>query len=373
MPAPSIKKVVKLICDDESLRRLAVSAVKDEVDDIFGYSKYNREEIDWGLESRLYSMTYLAKAITWIIKKPEIDSGLKKKLASMYIGLLEPYEENKLPESVYDWGFEPDYTIDIAVFLDEAGGLDWGNHRLLDLVMVYGAGSTVEGKEKFLEIFVDRLNQDEEVFEYYSSTSPRPEEHPVTTTPWDFSPLLDYLRPEECMASPAALKLLAVLSTLISSKHTSKNVSLKALGRLELFTKQDIEWIIDNMLFFNIPNRVKAFEELYSVLMEKGEEPKTLLDSLVTKLKEDRRSKYTGDARVKGLIRAISMTQSDKSSIVTEAEELLDAGVGANARIEVYKFIYAEAGKEEILERARGDNSKKIREWAEDESRKGGL
>ena len=67
---------------------------------------------------------------------------------------------------------------------------------------------------------------------------------------------------------------------------------------------------------------------------------------------------------MKGLLNVISKLPGDKSRFVTIAEELLDAKIGPSAKLSVYKFVYEETKNRLLLERARSESAKKIREWA---------
>lgn len=365
MPVPSVNSLVSVICGDKALRKAAVAAVKEEEKHVLGRSKLTRKEIDRGLESRLYLMTYLAKAITGIIKHPEVRTEVKKSLASSYLQLLGPFDDGKLPKRVLDSGFEPDYAIDLAVFLDQTGDLDWRNHELIALILRFGAGSTEEAKEKFLELFVEHVNNDGKILRHYTRQGRGGKKREIPLTPWNLSPLMEFMDADELTASPAALSLFKLLSPVISSKRTGKNVSLKALGRLECLTLLDVTWFMDHLLFYSIPNKVKACEDLYVSLMEKGADPVSLLGSLITSVKEDPVSKYSGESRVKGFLRAVSGLSLDKMPLLPLLEELLEAGARSEARLAVYRFIYEETGEKEVLERARSDGAKKIREWAD--------
>lgn len=369
MPLPDIKELVELICGDASAREAAAAAIKEEIDDIYGYSKYSREGIDWDLEYRLYSMTYLAKAIVGITGQPGGELGLKKLLASSYMELLGDYLEGELPEKVYEWGFEPDYTIEIAVFLYSVDELDWGDYELLELITVFGGGSSVESRGKFLERLVDRLNKDEEMLEYLTSTPDQELAEEEALQILELSPIFTTYGPEELDISPTALSLLRILTPIISSKRSGKNVSMRSLARLNCLTREDMMWIMNNLLILRVPNRVKAYEELYEALIKRGEKPKALLESLISDVKEQSRSKYMDEPRVKGLLRSISRLSIDKSQLANMSKELLDTRTRAGARLEAYKFIYEETKDRAILERAKRANVKRIREWASEISR----
>lgn len=364
MPVPDIKELVSLICRDESVREVAAAAIKEEIDDIYGYSKYSREAIDWDLEPRLHSMTYLAKAIVEITRSSGVDLGLKRLLASSYLELLDDYLEGELPEKVYEWGFEPDYTIEIAVFLDSVDELDWGDYELLELITVFGGGSSVESRGKFLDRLVDRLNKDEEMLEYFTSTPDQELAEEEALQILELSPIFTTYGPEELYISPTALSLLRILTPIIGSKRSGKNVSMRPLARLNCLTREDIMWIMNNLLILRVPNRVKAYEDLYEVLIQRGEEPKALLESLISDVKEQSRSKYMEEPRIKGLLRTISRLSIYKSELANMSKELLDTKTKAGARLEAYKFIYEVTEDSEILERAKRANVKRIREWA---------
>ena len=75
--------------------------------------------------------------------------------ARHYLQLLEPYVERHLPKPVYEWDFEPKYTLEMAVFLDAVGEIDWRKYGLLEQIVIFGKDSSVESKAKFLELFID--------------------------------------------------------------------------------------------------------------------------------------------------------------------------------------------------------------------------
>lgn len=367
----SIEEVIDLICGDDSLREMAASAVKDEVDYIYGYSKYTLEEIDWELELRLYSMTYLAKAIVRILKHPKVDLDIKKTLCSSYLNLLEPYVKGELPKPVYEWEFEPDYTIEMAVFLDSIGEMDWKDYGLLDLIMIYSESSTVESRGRFLERFIERINMDGEMLEYY--TSPRPEDSEEMEVSrmsvFDLIPALIATMPPDKASrleiSQSTLNLMKVLSLIIGSKlRRWRNVPLRVLGRLRHLSNGDIMWMMDHLAFFRIPNCVKACEDLYMALNDREEDLEALLRTLTSQLKKKQKHDYRDEPKVKGLLRAVSKLPGDKSRFVELARGLLNARITPGAKLSVYKFIYETGGDRRILEMAKKERLKTIREWA---------
>lgn len=360
-PVLSIKEIVDVICGDGSLRRVAAAAIKEEVDDIYGYSKYDLNEIDWSMEDRLYFMAYLAKAIVVIIEQPKIDLELKKTLCSSYLQLLVPGVKGELPRAVYRWGFEPCFTVEMAVFLDTFGELDWRNFELLEEIVAFGAESSVESKARFLENFVARLNRDEDMFKHFTSPKEGVED-------WEVSELAHFdhffftpkTREE---ISPSTLCLLENLSMIMCSSGR-KNVPLKPLGKLKCVTNADITWMLDHLILFRIPNGVKASEELYEMLLERGEDPKALLHSLLSRMEAKCKISYHKERKVRGFYRAISKLPGDKSRFITLTKRLLDAKMGADAKLSAYKFLYRETNDRELLEKARDEGTMKIREWA---------
>ena len=128
-------------------------------------------------------------------------------------------------------------------------------------------------------------------------------------------------------------------------------------------------WIMDHLILFRIPNGVKACMDLYEILLEKGEDPKVLLDSLISNVKKDPKSQYSNEHKIKGLLRTISKLSIDKSQFVILTKELLDAKTGPDAKLSVYQFVYKETEDRGILERAKNESAKKIREWAVEKSK----
>ena len=361
MSTSTFKEVIRTIGGNKSLRRIAAASIKREVDYIYGYSKYSLNEIDLGLESRLHSMTYLARSIVGIIGKKGVALETKTQLCRHYLQLLEPYVERHLPKPVYEWDFEPKYTLEMAVFLDAVGEIDWRKYGLLEQIVIFGKDSSVESKAKFLELFIDHLNHDQQMLKHFSS-EPRKELEELEApgfTLFDVFFIDSY--PEEIPSS--TFNILKHLAQITSSQHIGgKNVPLKALGNLNCLTLGDINWVMDHIILFGVPNRVKACEDLYEALLGRGEDLKTL-QSLASQVKGAPDS-YILEPKVKGFLKVAARLPVDKAQLVKMAAELLDPRISSNARLWIYKLIHKESGSGEILERAKDDNSKIIREWA---------
>jgi hypothetical protein len=360
MSASAFRKIVKTIMGDDALRRIALASVKIEVDDIYGYSKYSLKEMSWDFESRLYSMTYLARSIVGIIGEDEVPQGVKKNLCHSYLGFLRPYVEGNLPKPVYDWRSEPSYTLEMAVFLDSVGELDWGDFELLDLIVYFGKDSCVESKGEFTLLFVDHLNKDKKMFHYYSSGRGEGLEGSTDTLSF-FGVFFKDSYPEEMTRS--TFNILRYLGRMISSGSSGKNVSLKPLGELDFLTPGDINWIMDHIILFGVPNRVKSCEDLYGVLFEKGEDVNSSFHSLVSQVREGADS-YVMEPKIKGFLNAATRLPVDEVRLVEMASTLLDLGISVSAKLWIYKLVFKVGGNRKILERAKKENSKTIRKWA---------
>jgi hypothetical protein len=58
-----IEELAKTISSDSHLRAIAVGAPKREVDRIYGYSKYERDEVSYEIRERLYNLGYLGASV----------------------------------------------------------------------------------------------------------------------------------------------------------------------------------------------------------------------------------------------------------------------------------------------------------------------
>jgi hypothetical protein len=367
--------MIREIANNEKLARIASAAVKKCVDDIYGYSKYSSAEIRSELEDRLYCMTYLGWAINDILKNDSVKEKVKVRLASGYIGLLEPYASGHLPKEVYKYweDMEPAFVIEIAAFLDARGLFDWSNKKQIEYSLNFASHSGMLAKKALLASLIDKLNKDRALSQFLSKDLLHSSEVFALESRNDrgrFSPLrLDHV--DECKQI-----LLLNLAPLFDADY--RDSSFRLICDLSCLTKDDLIWFFVDItisFFTRNFNRLTSFRDLGKGLVARGIPLISLIQKLDEKWSGDNKSRsfYFDEVRVRVLAELAENYGQCDSSFVDTVRRFLKHRMETNTREYLFKFVYRHSGDRTILEEALQWKSAKIRSWAQDELAKLGM
>lgn len=368
MSSSPLAKLTKGIIGDGAARDLAVRAITDRVDWIFGYAKYDPEEIAGELRYRLHCMEYLGVAVQAIVESDTVSEEFKVTLAREYLRTLPLYVEGRLPKDVYTtWeDMEPTCPVEAAVFLQERDLFEWSDHGIIRCVLQFALDSGVEAKRTFLSNLVARLNEDEGLLRKLST---RPLWHDEVAE--DLEMLASRERHHDIYGlggvSETGRRLLVNLRPLIDADDSGSS-SFGPIANLNALSDQDLVKFFLGVggMFYVMKrmNRVAMFRDLAeSMLVARGIGPLDLLKRLDQRTDRDRFF-YDDEARTKGLLKLAQARGEATREFAEIVKKFLDYKMETDTRFQLFRFAYENSGDKDLLERASKFKSAKIRDWA---------
>jgi hypothetical protein len=351
--------MIKDILVDRRAASVATKAVKEYVDDVYGYSKYDIDEIRAELSGRLLCMTYLGYAVYKIISDDKVKDSLKVSLASRYLSLIDPYVRGKLPKEVYKYWSEmdPEFVVEAAAFLDSRGAFDWNDMNTIGYVIRLSMDSGVSAKKAFLSRLIERLNRDARLLSFFSKN----ELHQYDI----FSALTGGISMFGLNGMRKGKRLLVQnLVPLLDADW--RDSSFGELCRLSTLSNDDLSYLFMEMnpMPFKKLNRVKAFMDLAEGLAEKGISLGTLLKGIA---KHKKGFFYADEPKVKALCEVAEEKGQVNEGFVKTIRGFLKEKMETETREYLFKFVYRHTRDRGILQDAMKWKASGIRKWAESE------
>lgn len=357
--------LTKEILSSDRMRELAARAIKERVDWIYGYSKYDTEEISSELRDRLHSMEYLGVAVSAILGSEKVDDSAKTSVARNYLRVIPLYLEGSLPKDVYAlWGgMEPTCAVEAAIFLQERALFDWDDRELLKCVLQFASESSVNAKRDFLANLVARLNDDGSFLRDFSAGAFWQDE-----VAQELGKLSGKNQdPYGLDGIPEARRgVLVNLRPLLDADNAGS--SLGPIANLSALTNQDlVEFFLGvGGLFFLIGrmNRVVMFKDMAETLLTgRGIRPLDLLVKLDERTDRDKFF-YGDEARTKGLLKLVQERGEDTREFARIIEKFLGYKMETETRFQFFRFVYEQTKDRGVLDKGLKFKSSKIRSWA---------
>jgi hypothetical protein len=359
--------MIRTILADGRLAKLASSAIKEHIDRMYGYPKYGLEEIESELSWRLRCMDYLGLSVRAIISDGEVDEGLRVRLASGYISLLEPYMRKELPKDVYECSGEPAFAVEAAAFLSGRGAFDWSDQRTIGHVIRFALTSGVAAKRAFLAGLIDRLNVDDGLLSFLSEKELH---RNVISTVISIAlgenrgSLFSVLG----LGGMEERKRMLVYNLMPLLDADWRESSFAELPRLSALSDEDLSRLFVGlkMLITRSPNRVNAFRSLAEGLVERGVSLRLLLEGLA-----DRSARgelfYSDEPKLKALCQVAEERGQVDGEFIDIVRGFLGERMETSTRLFLYKFVYRHTHDRNILQDALQWRAAGIRSWAERE------
>lgn len=377
-----IDELADRISSDPLLLADAVVRTKREVARIYGYSKYERDEISYEIRERLYNLGYLGASVAAIIIDDDrISEETKTGLAKGYLEAVIEYVDGKLAKPTRDYwsDAEPMCTAEAAAYLAERDKFEWKDNRLLSATLAFAEHSSTTARRSFLSNLVEQINVNEELRLKLSN--------PIVRGVYSefFRSLSATRLKEEGIGEDwkAKIMMLENIGALLCADSVCASAGI--LCELTCLTDDDlVQLFASGLLIFilrRINNRTSFYIDLAAGIIgrrKKGGVPEGetlgLLFGALKKASSIERGPFkkrvhVDDAKLEALIRLGGKIEVGKvpPGIVETAMGFADHSMQTATRFALLKFAYEKSWSDEerrrVLDRAEMNSSSKIREW----------